>query len=126
MTIQHNTISSLESTPWKQAAGSIVIVEDALIRRLIHNLLGRFGYNVVEAPLHGAVDLIKRTAGLVSLLITNSPQHFLPFANDVSVLYLAACPDYDLAAKFRSCHVLSKPFHPEELIEAVRDLIGSR
>jgi hypothetical protein len=58
----------------------------------------------------------------VGLVITNAPGLFLAFAEWLPLLYLAACPDFDLAARFRTCRVLQKPFHPTDLLEAVRRL----
>ena len=58
----------------------------------------------------------------VDLIITNSPKDFLRFADHVPLLYIAAAPDPELASRFLWCRVLQKPFHPDQLVAAVRDL----
>jgi hypothetical protein len=60
----------------------------------------------------------------VDLIITNSPKDFLRFADCVPLLYIAAAPDAELASRFLWCRVLQKPFHPDQLVAAVRDLTG--
>ena len=88
-------------------------------------MLERHGYRTVEAgPVH-ALDLKRMCPAEVGLVITNAPSVFLPYSEKVRLVYIAACPDYTLASQFRTCRVLHKPFHPSELLEAVKELAGS-
>lgn len=107
------------------AQGAIVVVEDPYIRKYLRDVLTRHGYRVVGAETHAATEMLHLGTEQVDLVITNSPIDFLAFADTVSLLYLAAAPDPELASRFFCCRVLRKPFHPEHLVAAVRDLTGS-
>ena len=76
------------------------------------------------APEHG-VELVRGNAANLALVITNTPSLFTAFAERVPILYLAAMPDMVLAARFRTCRALRKPFHPRQFLEAVEELAGS-
>jgi hypothetical protein len=54
--------------------------------------------------------------------LTNIPREFLAFSGRIPLLYLAAAPDPELAARFQSCRMVRKPFHAGELIEALDEL----
>lgn len=111
--------------PTDRASGVVLVVEDPFVRVYLRTLLTRHGYAVVGAePQHG-IDLITSGELKPDVLITNTPNLFDRFAQEIPVLYLAACPDPDLAARFRSCRVLQKPFHPDRCLAAVEELAGS-
>ncbi|HUA62924.1 MAG TPA: hypothetical protein VML19_29480 [Verrucomicrobiae bacterium] len=110
---------------WTCPGPSILVVEDPLVGKLVHSVLRRSGYAAHAASFAEAFDLLNGGASLVSLLITNRPEVFLQFAERCRLLYMAACPDHDLASRFRCCQVLHKPFHPAELLNAVKMLLGS-
>jgi DNA-binding response OmpR family regulator len=97
-------------------------VEAPIVQKFLRAVLEREGYESVEADPQSALEMMKVPGPGVGLVITNSPGMFLPFADHVPLIYIAACPDLDLAARFRSCRVLQKPFHPTELLEAVKCL----
>ena len=101
---------------------SILVVEALIVQKFVRVVLEREGYAPVDALPQSALEMLKQSPSAVGLVITNAPGMFLPFAEQVPLIYLAACPDLDLAARFRSCRVLQKPFHPAELLEAVRCL----
>jgi DNA-binding response OmpR family regulator len=105
-------------------ADMIAVIEDPFIRRLLRDILKKYGYRVVEASAAEAVEALRSGVHNFRLVITNSPSDFLPFAAEVPLLYLAADPDPDLAARFTHCRALQKPFVARELVEAVRDLAG--
>lgn len=107
------------------AQGAIVVVEDPYIRKYLRDLLTRSGYRVVGSETHRAIDMLRSGAEQVDLIITNSPADFLAFADTTPLLYLAGAPDFELASRFFCCRVLKKPFHPDDLVAAVRDLTGS-
>jgi hypothetical protein len=101
----------------------IVVVEDLFIRQFLQAALRRLGYRVTGAMPAEATRLL--LAGDVDLLITNNPSTFADFGADVPLLYLAAFPDIELAACFRRCVALRKPFQTSELRTAVEQLLGN-
>lgn len=105
--------------------GAIVIVEDPYIRKYLRDVLARHGYRVVGSNPHAATEMLRSETEQVDLVITNSPGDFLAFADTLPLLYLSGAPDLDLASRFFCCRVLKKPFHPDHLVAAVRDLTGS-
>jgi DNA-binding NarL/FixJ family response regulator len=102
--------------------GIVAVVEDPFIRKLLKDLLSRHGYQVVEYSSSRAVALLSARSEQVNLIITNAPAEFLPFAQWLPVLYLAAAPDTDLASRFTRCRCVRKPFLAEDLLNAVADL----
>ncbi len=108
---------------WIRTQASIVIVEDPLVSRLVGSVLGRSGYDIHQASASAATELLPTLEESASLLITNRPEAFLSISEHCRLIYLAACPDYNLAAQFRYCRVVHKPFHPTELLSAVTTLL---
>jgi len=106
------------------AQGAIVVVEDPYIRKYLRDVLTRHGYRVVGSETHRAVEMLLSGPDQVDLVITNSPLDFLAFADTLPLVYLAGAPDPELASRFFCCRVLKKPFHPDHLVAAVRDLTG--
>lgn len=92
------------------------------MQKFLHSVLKLRGHDAISAGPHSALDLMKTSQPEVSLVITNSPGVFLPYADRVRLIYVAACPDPELAARFRSCQVLQKPFHPADLLDAIEVL----
>jgi hypothetical protein len=103
---------------------SILIVEAPIVQKFLRTVLEREGYQPVEAGPQSALDLMRLPRPGVGMVITNAPGIFLAFAEWVPLLYIAGCPDFDMAARFRTCQVLQKPFHPMDLLEAVKCLRG--
>lgn len=101
--------------PQENTPRAALIVEDPLIRKFVGGILKSKGFAVVEAELDEALRTLRDTPDAVSLLVTNAPAHFLEFAETLPVLYDAAFPDPALAARFRRCLTLRKPFHPCDL-----------
>jgi hypothetical protein len=60
----------------------------------------------------------------VSVLISNAPAEFLEFAESVPLVYLSSTPDAALAARFRACRTVRKPFRAQTLLEAIEELTG--
>jgi hypothetical protein len=92
------------------------------VQRFLHSVLKLRGYDAISVAPYSALDFMKTSNPSVGLVITNSPGLFLPFADSVRLLYVAACPDRALASRFRSCEVLQKPFHPSDLLKAIEVL----
>ena len=107
---------------WVKTDTSIVVVEDPLVGRLVHSVLGRRGFHVQERSPETALDLLC-AAPHPNVVITNQPQLFVHLANMIGMIYMAACPDDWVAASFPRCRVLHKPFHPRDLLDAVEALL---
>ena len=105
--------------------GAILVVEDPFIRKYLRDLLVRHGFRVVGSDVPAAAAMLSTGAEQVDLIITNSPKDFLRFRDQVPLLYIAAAPDPELAARFSWCRTLAKPFQPADLVAAVRDLTAA-
>ena len=105
--------------------GYIVVIEDPFIRKLLRDLLTRRGYRIVDSSARQIATLLKENAGHVDLVITNTPGDLLEFAPELPLLYLAAAPDPDLAARFRHCRTVHKPFQAQQLVSAVEELTAA-
>ena len=105
-----------------QDSATIMVAEDPYINTFLRTVLLRHGHKVVTSdPVQGSDAL--RTGGLkVDLVITNQPEAFLPFADTLPMVYIAASPDPELALQFQACRVLRKPFRNDDLLEAVETL----
>ena len=101
----------------------IILVEDPFIRSYLRFVLQRRGYSVVESDATRACEMANSDDGVV--VITNAPEQFLPCAEKLALVYIAAAPETELAARFPMCRVLRKPFQPEELVKAVESLISA-
>ncbi len=104
-------------------SGAIAICEDPFVRRLVRDVLTRRGYRVIGAEVDEAVEMLRSGEGELRLVITNSPREFMDFAESLPVLYMAAAPDETVAARFRACRTLQKPFSNQRLLEAVGSLV---
>ncbi len=104
------------------AHGIVAVIEDPFIRKLLRDILTRHGYRVVEYAAPYAVELLRSGAEQIHLIITNHPDEFLAFADVLPILYMAAAPDPELAARFLRCRSLRKPFVAEDLLAAVAEL----
>lgn len=100
----------------------VLISEDPFVAAFVRTLLLRQGYGVVSATAKRGLDLIETGDLQADLVITNAPQVFLPVADRVHLIYLAAVPDPSLIARFPSARALRKPFSNSELVEAVQSL----
>src|SRR5580700_3003154 len=104
------------------SSGVIVIIEDPFIRRFVRTVLGRSGHRVMESEAKDALQLAAEGPGSVKLLITNKPGIFERLQPSVPILYLSTFPDWELAARFSNLRVLQKPFHANELLDAVGEV----
>lgn len=105
--------------------GTVLVVEDPLVSRLVRSVLQRHGYDVKLATPSEAAALLEEPNSEVGILLTNAPRAFLEFSERVPLLYLTSSPDALLQAAFDSCRVVVKPFIPEDLVRAVGELIGT-
>jgi hypothetical protein len=88
--------------------------------------LGRGGYEVIEADVERALEMVSSEPSGVDILVTNTPQYFLPVRERVALLYIASCPAPELACEFPRCVALPKPFRPKQLLAATEMLLGAR
>lgn len=100
--------------------GPIILVEDPFIRNYVRFLLVRHGYSVLDTDVSRACELLHADGG--SVVVTNEPEPFVNFAAKIAIIYLSTSPDLDLASRFPSCRVVRKPFRPEDLLTAIRQL----
>jgi len=105
--------------------GMITVTEDPYIRRFLADVLKRRGYKVIGADPTHTIEMIRSGDETVDLVITNTPVEFASVADKVPMLYIAAIPDPDMGSRFPSFRALKKPFLPEQLFTAVKELIGS-
>ena len=105
--------------------GYIVVIEDPFIRKLLRAILTRRGYRIVDSTPHQITSLLKDDDNRVELVITNTPGELLEFAPELPLIYLSAAPDPDLAAQFRRCRALHKPFQAQQLLNAVEELTAA-
>ena len=103
----------------------VLVSEDPFVGSFLRTLLQRRGYKVVNAQAQHGVELMLAGDIKAALVITNTPETFLPLADEISILYIAAAPDLSLAAQFASCRVLRKPFHADDLLRAAGELSGA-
>ncbi len=125
ITLEKSISGSASKEVRRSSEWSILIVEAPIVQKFLRAVLEREGYQPVEAEPQSALELMKTSGPGVGVVITNAPGMFLAFADRVPLLYIAACPDLDMATRFRACRVLQKPFHPAQLVEAVRRLSAS-
>jgi len=106
----------------RQISTTVLVSDDPFVAAFIRTLLHRHGYEVVNTAAERGLDLIEAGELQADLVITNVPQAFLPVADRLRLLYLAAMPDPSLIARFPSARALRKPFSNDELVEAVQSL----
>src|ERR1700757_4383422 len=104
-------------------SGAIAVCEDPFVRKLVRDILTRRGYRVIGTDVDEAVEILRSGTEQVSLVITNDPTEFMDFADTLPLLYMAAAPDEAVAAQFRACLTLQKPFSNKHLLEAVGALV---
>jgi len=101
------------------ATGSVLVVEDPLVSKLVQAVLKKHGYEVKLKTEAEALAWLRAGASEIGVLLTNSPGPFLEFSDRVPLLYLTSAPNLLLQTAFRSCRVVVKPFAPEDLARAV-------
>jgi len=102
--------------------GTVLVVEDPLVSKLVKSVLQRHGYEVKMAARAEAAALLEQPDSDIGILLTNSPAIFLEFCERVPLLYLTSSPDMLLESAFNWCRVVIKPFVPEDLVRAVSEL----
>jgi hypothetical protein len=111
-----------ESGQSEHSTTTILVAEDPFINHFLRTVLQRRGYQVVTTDHHQGSDLMRTGQVKADVIITNKPEMFLPFGEDLPMLYIAANPDPEVALCFHSCRVLRKPFRYEDLLQLVDEL----
>jgi hypothetical protein len=109
----------------RQAGPVILAVEDLFIVHYLDQLLTPHGYAVIGAGARQAAALLGSRESGVSLLISNTPEEFLEFAERIPIVYLSSAPDPSVAARFRACRTVRKPFRAQTLLDAIEELTGA-
>jgi hypothetical protein len=89
----------------------------------LRSVLTKCGYRVICTNFERAKIMLRQGKESIALVITNKPLEFVT-TPDVPILYVAACPDPDMIRGFGRALSLAKPFHPRDLVECLRKLIG--
>lgn len=105
---------------------TIAVAEDPFIGRYLRTLLGRHGFQAVDNDTPSTRKLMEAGQLRPAILITNAPEAFIEFADEVGIVYIAAAPDPALVRPFRHSRTLRKPFQAEELLKALGDLTAGR
>lgn len=105
--------------------GTILVVEDPLVSKLVGTVLRRHGYEVSLVAPADASALLAAPDSNVGVLVTNQPDAFLDYSDRVPLLYLSSNPEVLLEEAFRVCRVVLKPFTPSQLVSAVGALVGA-
>ena len=129
-------VPSLARAP--QGSETILLVEDEeSVRALVRQVLKRKGYTVLEAAhVSQAIDLSREHAGHIDLLVTDVVMPEMSGRDlaaqltverpDMKVLYMSGYTD-DAALRHgilpRGTSFLQKPFTPDSLVRAIRDVI---
>ena len=109
----------------QQTGAVILVVEDLFIFQYLDRLLTPHGYVVMRAGARQAADVLGSGEGSVDLLISNAPEDFIEFAERIPLVYLSSAPDASVAARFRACRSVRKPFRAETLLAAIEELTGA-
>jgi DNA-binding response OmpR family regulator len=102
-----------------KSLGTVVVVEDPLVSKLVRAVLQRRGYEVKLAGIEEAAALLASASPRALVLVTNSPDAFLQFAERVPLVYLTSAPNLLLESAYSACQVVVKPFIPADLVRAV-------
>jgi hypothetical protein len=101
---------------------TLIVVEDLSISRLVRSVLQKKGRSAVVATPAEATEMLRAPESEAQILVTNTPDKFLEFAESVPLLYLTSSPILQLQYAFRNCRVVRKPFVPRDLVQAIDEL----
>jgi hypothetical protein len=104
---------------------TLIVVEDVLISKLVRSVLQKKGRSAVVATPAEATELLRAPESITRILVTNTPDLFLEFAESVPLLYLTSSPTLQLQYAFRNCRVVRKPFVPNDLVKAIDELAAA-
>jgi hypothetical protein len=105
--------------------GVVIVIEDAFIRKFLRCALARAGFCSVEMETHAAAEFVRSGAAYVKALITNKPEACVDWASQIPLVYTTSCPDSIAMRGFTRARVLQKPFHAQQLVEALEDVASA-
>jgi hypothetical protein len=111
--------------PLHQQAITVAVAEDPFVGRYVRTLLTKHGFQTVENDPRQTRKLMESGDLRPDVLITNDPDLFTGFAEQVSLVYMAASPDPARSQPFRRSRMVRKPFQASQLIDAVTQLVMS-
>jgi hypothetical protein len=100
----------------------LVVVEDPMIANLVRTMLRRENFTVVITSTANAIAMVRGPERFNGVLVTNTPEDFLEFADTARLLYLSGAPDPEIQRRFRRCRVVRKPFAQVELLATLKEL----
>jgi len=103
---------------------TVLVVDDPYVRSFVRTLLERHGYKVIATDLASGLELVSTGGTQIDVLITNQPAAFAGHSRDLPLVYIAAFPEESLALPFHRRRLLSKPFAPQQLLQALDDLVN--
>jgi CheY-like chemotaxis protein len=115
----------------------LLVEDDPAVRALARQVLLRYGYQVLEAPVPSQAILIaKRHAGPIDLLLTDVVMPEMPgpevarrlqeIRPEIRVLYMSGYAEESMIGDGvigRGSNFLQKPFGPATLAEKLRDML---
>ena len=108
-----------------QAIGGVIaVVEDPMVASFLSTILRRKGYRVLPLETDECLKLLRSGNSGIGVLVTNAPAPFQEFAKTLPLLYLSSYPELKATSPFRICRVLRKPFHPQQLLAFVDELLA--
>jgi len=105
-------------------SGIVIVIEDVFIRKFLRCALARAGFSPVEMDVLAAADFVRSGGAHVKALITNKPAACVAWASAIPLVYTTSCPDPAAMRGFRRGRILQKPFHAQQLLEALQ-AVGS-
>jgi CheY-like chemotaxis protein len=122
-----------------RGTGTVLLVEDdPAVRGMIHRVLDRSGYVVIEADdgeqalrlaaaHHGPIDLMLTDVVMPGMSGRELARHLAPLRPETRVLYASGYTDDAIAhhgVLEAGMNLIEKPFSPDALIRRVQELIG--
>jgi len=131
-----------QAVPFPTLKGSetiLLVEDDESVRNIVREILQRNGYNVLEANNPGEAILIsEQHTGLIHLMVTDvvmprmsAPElseRLAPWHPEMKVLYMSGYVDSEIVRQGvlqTELPFLQKPFSPETLLRAVRQVLAS-
>jgi len=117
----------------------LVVEDDENVRLLIRDVLGKFGYCIIQAPDAGAaLELVAQRHAAVQLLLTDVVMPVMggydlaecltAFQPDMRVIYMSGYTEHAVERQGRRIpggRFLQKPFTPAVLVEKVRETLDA-
>jgi len=135
------TISKTQKKPFHEvSSGServLVVEDDHSLRKLVCNVLGKYGYQVIEAPNgEEALKVVAKNKGSIHLLVTDLvmpgmggrelAERLQSQQPDIKVLFMSGYMDQTISHQdllAAELNFIEKPFSPQKLANKVREIL---